>query len=552
MDHVPTVAGPSGLGRVAVDSAIGSFWTTVSRVTGLLRVVVVGAVLGPTFFANLYAATNQLPSLAFELLTGALLGSLVVPALVRHLDRGRPAAAEFMASSFLTLAVLAALAVVALPILAGPLVLDLLMIGVPADAGRPDAGAAWLLLALLLLQVPLYLVAGLGAAVQNAHGRFAVAAAAPVAENIGIVLVLAVYAAVFGTGASAGQGLAEVALLGAGTTGAVLLHAAVQWEGARRCGIRLRPRARGLRDAEVRRLLRLVRPSLGYAAATTVRYLCVLVVTASVPGGVVAFTMAYAFYNVPVALVARPVAAATLPELARAHQRRDDADFGAIFSRTAGLVLLVAVPVALWYVLLSGPVAVAFAFGEMAGDQGRDALTACLLGLGIGVVGESAVVLGTHAAYARGDAVHPFRAVVLRAGLAIAGMLGAALLLDGVALLVAVALSVAVSDLIGGAVLWWWLGRSVRATDPARPGGIRPGAVLRPVAAGLLSLLPMLAVLSVARTPSGQGSALALVAACGALGLLAYVAALRVLRTPELAQLTAALRSRRTPGAGHG
>ena len=472
-----------------------------------------------------------------------------MPALVRHVDRSRPGAVEFLASSFLTLAVLAALAVLTLPILAGPLVLDLLTAGVPEDADGPDTRAAWLLLALLLLQVPLYLLAGMGAAVQNAHGRFALAAAAPVAENLGIVAVLGVYAAVFGSGDPGGQGLAEVALLGAGTTGAVLLHAAVQWEGARRCGVRLRPRVGGLRDGEVRDLLRLVRPSLGYAAATTVRYLCVLVVTASVPGGVVAFTMAYAFYNLPVALVARPVASATLPVLSRAHQRGDDAAFAETFARTASLVLLFTVPAALWYVLLSGPLATAVAFGEMAGAQGQATLAACLLGLGIGVVGESAVVLGTQAAYARRNGVHPLRAVVLRAGLAIAGMGAGAALFDGPALLVAVALSMAGSDLVAGALLWWWISRTGGGASASLPlGGTWRGTVLRPLAAGLLSLLPMLGVLALAGAPGSQLGAIALVVVAGTVGLLVYVLAHWILRSPELAQLSAAIRRRREGG----
>lgn len=546
MDPVPGTS--TALRRVAADSAIGAVWTTVSRLTGLLRVVVVGAVLGPTVFANLYSATNQLPNLAFELLTGALLGSLVVPALVRHLDRGRPDAAEYMASSFLTVTVVAALAVVAVPVLAGPLVLDLLTAGVADDADAPGTGPAWLLLALLLLQVPLYLVAGVGGAVQNAHGRFGLAAAAPVAENLGIVAVLGAYAATFGTGDPTGHGYGQVLLLGAGTTGAVLLHAAVQWVGARRCGVVLRPRPRGVRDGEVLELLRLVRPSLGYAAATAGRYLVVIVVAAAVPGGVVAFTIAYAFYNVPVALVARPLATATLPGLSRAAQRGDVAGYAGTFARTAGAVLLVCVPTALWYVALSEPLATMVAFGEMASADGRAALAACLLGLGLGVVGESAVVLGTQASYARGDGVRPFRAVLLRAVVAVAGMLGAAALLDGPALLVGVALSVAVSDLLAGALLWWWVARP----QPGAVGALRRGAVLRPIAAGAASLLPVLAVLGIADGPDSQLGALGLVAVSGTAGLLTYLVTLHLLRTPELGELAALLRDRRTRSGARG
>ena len=547
MDPVPAEATPDGLRRVATDSAIGSLWTTVSRVSGLLRVVVVAAVLGPTHFADLYAATNQLPSLAFELLTGALLVSLVVPALVRSLDSGRPGAAERVAGGFLGLALLAALSVVAVPVLAGPLVLDLLTAGVPRDAAAPGTGAAWLLLALLMVQVPLYLVAGTAAAVQNAHGRFALAAGAPIAENVGIVLVLLAYAAAFGPGDDGTQGLPEVALLGGGTTAAVLLHAAVQWEGARRCGVRLRPRRGGRQDPEVQELLRLVRPSLGYAAATTVRYLCVLVVAGAVPGGVVAFITAYAFYNVPVALVARPVAQAALPVLSRAHLAGDTAGFGETFRRTASLVLLITVPAAIGCVLLSGPLATAVAFGEMSAAEGRAALQACLLGLGAGIVGESAVVLGTQAAYARRDAVHPLRAVVLRAVLAVAGMLTAWAVLDGPALLTATALSIAVSDLAAGALLWWWVGRA--AGRPGRGSGSGSGSwrgtLARPAVAGCALVPAMLLVTGLMSPPQDQLGALGLVAAASAVGLAVHLLVLWVLRTPELGRLAGARGVRR-------
>ena len=54
-----------------------------------MRVVVVGAVLGPTFFGNSYQLTNVLPNLVFYgFLAGSLLSSLLVPALVRHIDAG--------------------------------------------------------------------------------------------------------------------------------------------------------------------------------------------------------------------------------------------------------------------------------------------------------------------------------------------------------------------------------------------------------------------------------------------------------------------------------
>jgi putative peptidoglycan lipid II flippase len=139
--------------------------------------------------------------------------------------------------------------------------------------------------------------------------------------------------------------MVEVAVLGGGTTLSVALHAAVQWSAARRAGVTLTV-VNGYRDPEVRALLRLAVPSSGNAGLNVVRYFCILVVAAAVPGGVVALTLALNFYNLPIALGARTVAHAAMPGLARAHDRSDDAGFGEAFISAFRLVLFVTLPAA--------------------------------------------------------------------------------------------------------------------------------------------------------------------------------------------------------------
>ncbi|MGH3115333.1 MAG: hypothetical protein ACRDOP_17880, partial [Gaiellaceae bacterium] len=79
----PTDAAASSV--VAGNSLTVAAWTTISRVTGLGRVVAIAAVLGPTYLGNTYQATNLVPNLVFELLAGSLLAGLIVPPLLRHL-----------------------------------------------------------------------------------------------------------------------------------------------------------------------------------------------------------------------------------------------------------------------------------------------------------------------------------------------------------------------------------------------------------------------------------------------------------------------------------
>lgn len=537
----PTRApGSIALRQVAVDSLAGSAGTMVSRASGLVRVVVVATVLGPTQFADLYQAANNLPNLAFELLAGGLLTSLLVPALVRHLDRGDTAAAERLASSFLSLVIIPILLVVVIAVAAGPLLLGLLTAGVPAGAPRTGTGPAWLLLGLLLLQVPLYLCAGMAAALQNARGRFALAAGAPSVENLAIIVVLVLYGLFFGSSRSDGQGLAAVALLAGGTTGAVLLHAVVQLWGARRSGARL-VLTRNLRaDPEVRALLRLGMPSLGFTSLESVRYFCVLVVAAAVPGGVVAFTIAWAFYRVPVAVGAQPVAQAGLRALARAYHRNDDADYSETFSRTFGLALFMAVPAAVAFAVLSGPLVRAIAYGEMATPHGRDLLQYCLLGISLGIIGEAVVVYGTQAAYARRRADQPMRAVALRTVLALVGMLGSMALLDGPVLLLGIGTSIAVSDLVAAVVLCWMICRPL-----PRP----TSSLLRRVTRTLLASLAMVPVVvlfqAVVGPPASQTGAALLTLLLGATGAAVYVGAQWLLRSPEVAALRSLVGARR-------
>lgn len=528
----------TALRRVGTNSLVGSAWTLVSRLTGLARAVVVAAVLGPTLFGDLYQQANSLPNLVFELLTGSLFVSLVVPPLVRHLDAGGSAAAARVAGGFLTVSLLAAGVAAVLVTAAAPLVLGLLSAGVPGGVQRADPAAAWLLLGLLMVQAPLYVLAGVGVAAQNARGAFGLAAAAPCLENVGIMVTLAAHAAVFGVGTAEGRGLAGVAVLGGGTTAAVGLHAAVQWLGARHHGLTLRP-TRGWRDPEVRAVVRMAVPSVGHAAINVARYFAILVVAAAVPGGVVAFGLAYAFYGLPVALGAKPVSQAALPELSRAHHEGDPTGYAHTFDRALGVVLFVTVPAATGYALLSESVAAVVGFGEMASPQARSMISLVLLGISFGVVGAAAVNFGTQAAYAQGDARRPLVATAVRAGITLP-ILGAGLaMVDGALLLLVIGAAVTVSDLAAGI---WLTGRVRRSLGvPARPGD---RAVVRTVVATLGMVLVVLPISLLLGVPVDRADALVTLLTAGAAGSAAYLLVQRHLRSPELDGLLSLLSRR--------
>jgi murein biosynthesis integral membrane protein MurJ len=446
------------------DSLSVAVWTLVSRFTGVLRGITIAAVLGATFFANTFQFTNSLPNLVFYgLLAGSMFSSLLVPALVGHIDSGdRPAAAR-TADGLLGMAMLGMLAIVPLAAVATPWLLRL------GSAGAADSAAASsqvhvgaVLVLLLLPQVPLYAIVGTATAVMNAHRRFALPAAAPAIENLGTIAVLGVVAVLYApVAAEQSVPLSLILLLGLGTTGAVMLHASVQWWGARRVGIALVPKA-GWHDPQVRATIRRALPALAQAALAALLLGALSLAADRVPGGVVAFQLAANFYFLPIALAASPVALSLVPRLSRMTAPGQAAMFRDTYLRGLAFACFFAVPAATAYLVLSGPIAGGIGFGAFGAADGRDLISAALGGLAPAIVGETLFLVTTYACYARKDTRKPLRGMIIQATVCAAGIAVVVNLLHGTALLTGLGLAFSA----GSVAAAWYLVRQLRQELP--------------------------------------------------------------------------------------
>jgi putative peptidoglycan lipid II flippase len=498
--------------------------------------------LGPTYLGNTYAATSFVPNLVFEFLTGSLLVTLLVPALVRHVDAKDSAETNRIAGSFLGLALAGFAVLTVLGIALAPLLARLLAVQASSgEVARDERHAGVILLVLSMPQVLLYAVAGIGGAVMNAHGRFALAAAAPALENFGLIATMLTVLVAFGTSPSVHTvSTTELVVLGVGSTAAVALHAAAQWWGAHRVGVTLIPR-RGWGDAEVREVVRRGVPSLGYAGLNALRQLGATVIANAVQGGVVAFYLAENFFHLPTAVGSRPVALALLPRLARLFQTDQLKRFRVEFTLGIARVCFLAVPFAIGYLALARPLADAVSFGQFAGPGGAPVLALALVGLAPGVIGETGFVLATHASYAQGDAHGPFVSMLYRTVVSTGGMVAAAALLTGKAVIFGLAVAISVGDLLSA----WLLSRRVQRRLPAAGEGVAP-AVRRAVGASVLTVGPAyLAAVGVAAiVPGTVGHAVGMIVAA-LLGLALYLGLQRWWRSPELAFFLTGVESRR-------
>src|SRR6266699_6462635 len=307
----------AGAAAAAGDSISVAAWTIVSRVTGVAKFACIGAVLGPTFFGNTYQFTNSLPNLVYYgFLAGSLFSSLLVPALVRHIDAGNRRASERVAGGFLGMTLVALLVIAPVAIILGPLVLKFAAFsGASPVVGAAEERVGRLLIIMFVPQIFCYGVVGTATAVMNARQRFALAAGAPAVENLGTIAVLVAVAVLYGTGTQLGRvSNGEMLLLGLGSTGSVAAHVATQWWGARRAGVLLLPRP-GWRDSEVRVVVARAMPSIAQAGLGALQVLVLLMLANRLAGGVIAFQIAVNFYYLAIAVGATRVALSLLPRL---------------------------------------------------------------------------------------------------------------------------------------------------------------------------------------------------------------------------------------------
>ncbi|MGH3938369.1 MAG: lipid II flippase MurJ [Pseudonocardiaceae bacterium] len=431
------------------NSIIVSCWTLVSRLTGLLRIVVIGAVLGPTFFANIFQAGYVVPNLVYSAIAGPVLAMVLVPTLVRivgtsGLARGKEVFGQ-VCGCLLSLACAFAVLLVVL----SPLIAWTLTFGIPDPQDRARAQELSTILVLFVApQVPLFTIAGLGAAAQQARGRFALQAGAGAVENFALIATVVAAATIFGTGLDVDEvEVPMVVLLGVGSTVAVGLHAGLQLFGAARGGMLTWPTWRWWRNPEARTFARRMYRSFGVAACPAAAMYVLTALSSTVPGGVLVVQLAFTVFYGLSYLGARAVSVAALPGLAAAADSDSPSAFASAWRQGLTYVITASLPMLCLLVVFAVPVADLLARGEMRTGPVVGALAACLVVVAVAQLVGGVHDLGRQALFARLDERCPRLAGVVALLVCLAVAVGAMALPVGSARLFALTLAILAAEL---------------------------------------------------------------------------------------------------------
>ncbi|MCK0149999.1 murein biosynthesis integral membrane protein MurJ [Marivita sp. S6314] len=346
------------------------FWTLMSRVLGVLREVMILALIGPGPVMDAFVAAFRLPNMFRRFFAEGAFNASFVPMFSKRLESGDDPegfATQALSGLAFVLLILSALAMIFMPALvwatAGGFVGDA-RFDLTVDYGR-----------IVFPYIFLISLTALFSGVLNAAGRFAAAAAAPVFLNIFVCLSMA-------TGAYLGGETIRWLIWSVPVAG--LAQLALVWVTADRAGVRLRP-ARPRWSPEMKRLVVVAVPAALAGGVMQINLLVGQQVASHFDKAVGWLYAADRLYQLPLGVVGIAVGIVLLPDLSRRLSAQDDAGAKHAFSRAGELSLALTIPAAVALVVIPLPlVSVLFQRGATgADDSAAIAAAVAIYGLGL-------------------------------------------------------------------------------------------------------------------------------------------------------------------------
>ena len=335
-------SGPAGTGesgRIASAAGVLGGLTFLSRLAGLARDVVIGAVFGASAGADAFFVAFRIPNLFRRVVAEGAASSAFVPVFSTILAKDGPAKATRAAGAVGASAFLVLLAIVAAGVIFADEVVTLFAPGFVEDPAKRE-----LTVSLTAWTFPYLLFVGMAAwamGVLHSFRRFAVPALGPILFNICIVAATAVFASRFVQPAYA---------LVVGVLAGGFLQFAVQWPTLAGLGVRTRDMRPG-GDPAVRRVGGLLIPTVFGGAVYQINILVATIFASLLPDRSVSYLWyADRLFEFPLGIIAVAVGTAALPSLsAQAGRGRLD-EMAESVSYSLRLVWAISIPavVGLW------------------------------------------------------------------------------------------------------------------------------------------------------------------------------------------------------------
>lgn len=376
--------------------------TALSRVTGLLRLTALAAVLGDGALSDAYILANESPNIVYELLVGGVLSATLVP-LFTSFDANDD---DESRNVVMTTAVALIAFVTILAVAAAPLVFRLFSLDV-ADEVDPGLfrSVGTTLARIFLVQILFYGLVGLANAYLNSKRRFFAAAWSPIVPNLIIIATLLSLPSPGPGGWQLVDVLDDARLrftLGFGATAGIAVMALTLVPAVRAAG--LRPKfVWDLKHPAVKKLLSLSFWTLGFVAANIVALTVIRNLTEPGSSNAFAYFIGFTFFILPHGLLGVSIATTFQPEMARAVAKGDKPAFLRSASLGIRMTALLTIPAGVGMFVLRMPLIGLFVQNGEFGNEGAIAASRALAGFALGLGAFSIYLFVLRTFYAHQD-----------------------------------------------------------------------------------------------------------------------------------------------------
>lgn len=379
--------------------------TLVSRITGVIRDMLIARYFGATAATDAFYVAFRLPNMLRRLFAEGAFQQAFVPMLSDVRERNAPERTQSFLEHVFTILGVAVFAASVLGVLAAPLLVLAIAGGMRSDPEAFDLAVA--LTRWMFPYIAFMSLVALAASILNTMKRFAIPAATPILLNLSFIGATVLLTPYFDEPIWA---LAAAVLIGG------VLQLGAQIAALAKLGCVLRPRGirASLADADVRKVLSLMLPALFGVGVAQLSILINTNIASHLGHGAVTWlNYADRLMEFPTALLGVALGTVLLPGLSAAHARGDAQRYNALLDHGLRLVVLVGIPAALGLWLTSEAL-VAFLFQGKNFSAADVAETArAVVGYAVGLIGLITLKIAAPAFYARKDIRTPVRIAFL-------------------------------------------------------------------------------------------------------------------------------------------
>lgn len=390
-------------------ASVVSLLTLVSRVTGLVRELLIASMFGASALTDAFNVAFRIPNLFRRFFAEGAFSQAFVPVLAASKAQHGDAETQVLINRAATVLAWTLLVISILGVAGSPFLVWAMASGLQQSPRGFEV--AVVLTRWMFPYIAFMSMVALAAGVLNTWRKFAVPAATPVLLNVCMICAAWLGAPWFKT-----LGIEPIFALAGGVLTGGVLQLTVQLLALKKLG--LTPRIglswQALRcawaDPGTKNILKLLGPALlGVSVAHISMLINTQIASRLAPGSVSWITYADRLMEFPTAMLGVAMGVVLMPQLAAARASGDSAKYSSMLDWGLRLVVLLAVPCAVALLAFAKPlVAVLYHYGAMTAFDVQQ-ITLALMGWGVGLVGIIAIKVLAPGYYANQDTKTPVR-----------------------------------------------------------------------------------------------------------------------------------------------